>query len=78
VDVSSFFFQLFVYPDYKDYFIFISHRGLERSKVLLIGFRNSLLYIQRFIDRLLKDYYEFYYIFIDDIVIFSNTYEKHI
>jgi uncharacterized membrane protein len=46
--------------------------------VFLIGFKNSLLYIQRFIDRLLKDYCEFCYVFIDDIVIFSNTYKEYI
>ena len=78
VDTSNFFFQLFVHLDYKDRFIFINHRSLERSKMLLIDFKNSLLYIQYFIDRLLKDYREFCRAFIDDIVIFSNIYKEYV
>src|SRR6266699_126920 len=75
IDVSNFFFQLFVHPDYKDRFTFISYYSLERIKIFFIGFRNFLLYTQRFIDRLLKDYNEFYRAFIDNIVIFFETFE---
>ena len=45
VDISNFFFQLSIYLDYCDRFIFISYRGVERFKVVFMGYTNSLPYV---------------------------------
>ncbi|RWA03570.1 hypothetical protein EKO27_g11536 [Xylaria grammica] len=77
VDATGFFHQFSVHPDYRDRFTIISPRGLERSKVALMGFRNTPAYAQRFMDKLLRDYDHYCKAFIDDICIFSNTAEEH-
>ena len=63
--------------DYCDRFIFISYRDVERFKVVFIGYTNSFLYIQHFIDRTLKLYCKYYRVFIDDVVIFSDTFKDY-
>jgi hypothetical protein len=45
IDGSQFFYQFLVAEEHRDRFTVISHRGLERSKVVLMGFRNSVQYI---------------------------------
>ncbi len=66
-----------MHSDYRDRFIFINHRDVERSKVVFIGYTNSPPYIQRFIDRTLKLYRKYYCVFIDDVVIFSNIFKDY-
>ena len=81
IDVTSFFYQFGIYPPYRDRFTLISPRGLEQPTVVLIGFRNSPAYVQRFIDRLLDKHSYYCKAFIDDIIIFSNNveqYEQHL
>jgi hypothetical protein len=81
VDATSFFFQFLVHPDHRDRFTICSHRGLERSTVALMGSRNSPAYAQRFIDELLRPHSSFCRAFIDDIVIFPDSfkdYQKHL
>ena len=56
VDIKSFFYQYGVYPNHRDRFIIISYRGLEYLIITLMGFRNNPIYIQRFMDKLLKNY----------------------
>ena len=56
----------------------ISPRGLEKSNVAFIGFRNTPTYTQRFIDRLFFDYYYFVYTYIDDILVFSDNIEEYL
>lgn len=78
IDASSFFYQFGVYPPHRDRFTIITPRGLERSKVALMGFRNSPAHTQRFMDRLFDKCKHFCRGYIDDIVIFSDTAEDHI
>jgi hypothetical protein len=77
IDATAFFHQFQVYPRYRDRFTIVTPRGIERSTVALIGFKNSPAYIQRFIDRVLKPYSTFYRAFIDDIVIYSKSATDH-
>src|SRR6187551_1131021 len=51
---------------------------MERSNVAIISFRNSLAYMQRYIDTLLRKHHNYCHAFIDNIVIFSDTTESHI
>ena len=75
IDVTSFFYQFGIYPPYRDRFTLISPYSLEQPTIVLIGFRNSPVYVQRFIDRLLDKYSYYCKVFIDDIVIFSDNVE---
>lgn len=78
IDASSFFFQFGVALEHRDRFTMTSHRGLERSTVAPMGFRNSPAYVQRYMDRLLRPHQTFCRAFIDDIVIFSETEDEHL
>lgn len=77
IDIKSSFHQYGVHPDHQDRFTITSHRGLERSTVALMGFRNSPAHVQRFMDQLLRNY-PFARCYIDDIVIFSDTGREHV
>lgn len=77
VDASKFFFQLPVFHDHRNRMVVISPRGLERSNVALMGFKNSPAFAQRFMDRLFFDHRSFVRAYIDDIIIFSDSAEEH-
>jgi hypothetical protein len=77
VDATSFFYQWRLHPDDKKHMGVISHRGQEIFKVAIMGFRNSIAYVQRQIDNVLRDYRLFCRAYIDDIVIASQTLEEH-
>ncbi|RYC55608.1 hypothetical protein CHU98_g10598 [Xylaria longipes] len=78
VDATGFFHQFKVHPDYKDRFTIISPRGMERSNVALMGYCNSPGYVQRYMDKLFRSHSQYCRCFIDDIIIFSDTFEEHI
>lgn len=77
IDATAFFHLFEVHSDFRDRFTMISHRGLERSTVALMGFRNSSAYAQRYMDTLLEPHKDYCRAFIDDIVIFSGSEEEH-
>ena len=54
------------------------HREQEVFNVAVIGYKNLLAYVQRMIDKILRQEREFSKAYIDDIVIFSKTLEKYI
>ena len=55
-----------------------SHRGQESFNVLVMGFRNSPVYVQRMIDRILRPFRKFCRAYVDDIVIFSSSLDEHL
>ena len=77
IHATSFFFQFPVYPDHRDRFTIVGHRGLETSTVALMCFRNSPAYVQRFMDELLWPHQTYCRSFIDDIIVYSGTFEEH-
>ncbi len=77
IDMTNFFFQLMVHPDYRDRFTLISQRGMERSNVCLMGYANSPPHAQRFMDRTLEKHRSYCRAFIDDVIIFSDSCEDH-
>jgi RNase H-like domain found in reverse transcriptase/Reverse transcriptase (RNA-dependent DNA polymerase)/Integrase zinc binding domain/Chromo (CHRromatin Organisation MOdifier) domain len=77
-DGSTFFFQLPIYTPHRDRMVVISPRGLEVSNVVLMGFKNSPAFAQRFMDRIFFKHRHFVRAYIDDIVIFSDTAEEHL
>ena len=48
------------------------------SHVAIIGFCNSVSYVQRQMDLLLKDFADFCRVYLDDIVVASDTFDLHI
>ncbi len=78
VDIFNFFFQLPVYFDHCNRFILINQRRVEHSKVIFIRLTNSPPYIQRFIDRILRAHNDHCRTFIDNVVIFSDTFNDYI
>jgi len=59
----------------------ISYRNQKSFNVVVIKYKNSLVYVQRQIDRILCDYRRYVRIYVDNIVIFSKfltNYKKHL
>ena len=78
VDGSGMFHQFRVSVKDRHKFTVISHRGSEYFNVVAMGFKNSVPYVQRIMDEILREYREFARCYIDDIVIFSKTLDDHI
>lgn len=78
VDAASFFYQWLVAMRDRYKLTVISHRGQEYFNVAPMGFKNCPPYVQRQMDRILRDFRAFCRTYIDDIVIFSVTLEDHI
>ena len=55
----------------------VFHRGQEYFNVAPIGYRRSGLYAQQRIDIILRGHEAYAKAYIDDIVIFSATFEEH-
>ncbi|KAI0996230.1 hypothetical protein K3495_g11949, partial [Podosphaera aphanis] len=77
VDCASFFYQWKVKPEHQNRFTVSSHRGQETFNCAVMGFRNSPAYVQRIIDTILRNERDFARSYIDDIVIFSKTFDDH-
>ena len=78
VDATSFFYQFLVSEQDRNKFTVVSHQGQEYFKVAVMGFKNSPAYVQRRIDIILCPFQEFARAYIDDIVIFSTSFEEHV
>ena len=78
VDGLSFFHQFRVCKEDREKFTIVTHRGLEQSKVALMGYKGSPIYTQRIMDRKLSPFRAFCRAFIDDVIIFSKTLEEHV
>ena len=78
IDCASFFYQWRVHPDDRHKLTVVTHRGQESFKVTVMGYKNSPAYVQRQIDRLLRDYKVYARAYIDDVVIYSETLEEHV
>ena len=56
----------------------VSHKDSEQFNVTIMRFRNSPTYVQRQINTILRDFRDFARAYVNDIVVFSKTLEKHI
>ena len=77
VDIKLSFYQYGIYFNHQDRFIITSHYGLEYLIITLIRFQNNPTHIQRFINKLLRNF-PFAQYYINNIVIFSDTGPKYI
>ena len=78
IDCFKFFHQWRIKWNHKHHFIISSHQNQEIWNVVVMKYKNSVVYIQRLIDFILWKQWAFVKIYIDDIVIFLNIFEKHV
>lgn len=78
LDAKSFFYQWRVKPEHRDRLAVISHRGQEYFKVAIMGYCNSVAYVQRQMDLILKDFFDWCRTYLDDIVVCSRTLAEYI
>lgn len=78
IDCASFFYQWRVHPSDRHKLTIISHRGQETFNVAVMSYKNSPIYVQRQIDRLLRKFRKFARAYIDDVVVYSKTLEEHL
>jgi hypothetical protein len=72
IDCMTFFYQWRIWPPHWNRVTIVSHRGQEVMKVALMGYRNSVSYVQRMIDSILRKYHRFCFAYIDDVFTFSE------
>lgn len=77
LDASSFFYQWHMHPDDTYKLTVVTHRGQETFLVPVMGCRNSVAYVQRQMDTLLRRL-EFARAYIDDIVVRSKSLQEHL
>jgi hypothetical protein len=78
IDVAVFFYQFRVRITDRHKLIVVSHREQKYFFVTFMNFKNSSTYAQRRINMILRDLKHCCKAFIDDIIIFSATFEKHV
>ena len=77
IDCFSFFYQWRVHSDDRHKFTIMSHREQKTFNVIVMSYRNSSVYVQRQIDRILR-FFDFVRAYVNDIVVFFNTLKNHL
>ncbi|OQD70266.1 hypothetical protein PENDEC_c025G06138 [Penicillium decumbens] len=78
VDAAKFFYQWRVHPHDTDLQAVTIHRGQEVLLVVVIGNANSVAYVQRQMDNMLRLFREWCRAYVDDVVVVSDTFEEHL
>lgn len=78
LDAASFFYQWQVHPDYHHMLTIVTYCGQETFNVPVMGCKNSVAYIQRSINNILRPLKEFVRVYIDDIVSRACFFSKHV
>ena len=73
----KYFHQFLICKQDREKFIFVIHWSQKISNVISFNFKKSFFYAQRQFDAMLKPFKTFAKIYIDDIIIFFHTFEKH-
>ena len=77
IDARAFFHQFPVAEEDRHKFTIVSHRGTERYKVAMMGFKNSPPHAQRYMDHLTREMKDFLQVYINNFIIFSRTLTEH-
>jgi len=67
----AFFLQFLIAFEDRHKFFFITYRDKEQLNVATIKFKNSFVYVQRIMNKELRQFRNFYRVYIDNIVVFS-------
>jgi TolA-binding protein len=79
IDLASGYWQVEMEEEDKEKTAFISHQGLYEFNVMPFGLKNAPGTFQRLMNYILQDYLgKFVAVYLDDIIIYSKTYEQHI
>ena len=78
INCSKFFHQWRVKQNHRHRLTVSSHRDQEVWNVAVMKYKNFAAYVQRFINFILWKQWAFARIYINDIIIFSNIFEKHV
>lgn len=73
-----FFYQWRVDPKDTHKLTVVSHRGQETFLVPVMGYMNSVAYVQRQMDNILREHRAFVKAYIDDVVVRSKSLSEHI
>ena len=68
LDAASFFYQWLLHPDHRFMFTVVIHRGQETFQVPIMGYINSVAYVQREIDNILREVRAWARAYVDDII----------
>ena len=77
INASTFFYQWRVHSKNRHKFIVVIHRDQKSFNVAVMKYKNSSIYVQRQINRLLRRFRQFFKIYVDDIIIFFKIAKKH-
>ena len=78
LDMQSGYWQLALDPRDAEKTAFSTSRGHYQFVVMPFGLTNAPATFQRLMDNILRDFHSFCLVYIDDIIIFSNTFEEHL
>ena len=79
IDLASGYWQVEMDPKDKPKTAFTCHLGFYEFNVMPFGLKNAPLTFQRLMNKVLREYIdEFVIIYIDDLLIYSKTFEEHI
>ena len=76
-DAIDFFYQWLVKLTNRHKFTIVSHREQKQFNVTIMSFKNFSSYVQRKIDAIFRNFRDFVRIYVDDIIVFFNIFEKH-
>src|SRR3989337_1989222 len=78
MDLASGYWQVEMNEQDKEKTAFTCHLGLYEFDVMPFGLKNAPATFQRLMNHVLREYlYKFAVVYIDDILIYSKTFEKH-
>ena len=79
LDLESGYWQLPVHPKSRPYTAFVTHDGLYQCKRMSFGLVNAPSVFTRLMTRVLQGLnWEICLVYIDDVIIFSSTFEEHL
>lgn len=78
LDLKSGYWQVAMDPASAHLTAFISHRGLFEWRRMPFGLRNAVSTFQRLMRQVLSGLEQFSEVHVDDIIIFSSSYEEHL
>ena len=78
MDAMSFFYQWRTHPSCRYMLTIVTHRGQESFNVPVMGCMNSIAYVQREIDTILRPVKDFASAYVDDIVTGAKSLQQHL
>ena len=79
LDARKGYWQIFMHPTDREKTAFVSFRGLYQFRRMPFGLTNAPATFQRMMDLILSGLlYEICLVYIDDIIVFSRTFEEHL